>query len=158
MLWYSALIQCACLGTKAELRIGYMKTNILAGLVVAAALAIAPGVALARGGGGGRLHGGGGSHGGGGGSHGGAALTRSGGSHGGGEAFTQGAAFTAVALTAALRTVLSRTDRPILGMGFVMIMTASSVIILCSVTPGLGITTLTISGPTTIIPRRCSGR
>ena len=39
-------------------------------------------------------------------------------------------------------------------MGFVMIMTASSVIILCSVTPGPGITTRTISGPTTIIPRR----
>ena len=78
MLWYSVLIQCACLGTKAELRIGYMKTNILAGLVVAAALAIAPGVALARGGGRG------GSHGGGGGSHGGGGFHAGGGFHGGG--------------------------------------------------------------------------
>ena len=61
MLWYSVLIQCAFVGTKAELSISYMKTKILAGLLVAAALAIAPGVALARGGGGG-FHGGGFAH------------------------------------------------------------------------------------------------
>jgi hypothetical protein len=65
MLWYSVLIQCAFVGTKAELSISCMKTRILAGLLVAAALAIAPGVALARGGGGGGSHGGGGLHGGG---------------------------------------------------------------------------------------------
>ena len=59
MLWYSVLIQCEFVGTKAELSISYMKTKILAGLLVAAALAIAPGVALARGGGGGGSHGGG---------------------------------------------------------------------------------------------------
>jgi hypothetical protein len=89
MLWYSVLIQCAFVGTKAEPSFGYMKTKMLAGLFVAAALAIAPGVALARGGGGGSHGGGGGggSHGGGGGSHGGG-----GGSfHGGGS--HQGAGF-----------------------------------------------------------------
>ena len=69
-------------------------------------------------------------------------------------AFTEAAAFTAaVAFMTALRTtVLYRTDHSILGVGFVMMMTASSVILLCSVTPGPGITTRTISGPTTIIP------
>ena len=75
MLWYTALIQCAFVGTKAELSVSYMKTKILAGLLVAAALAIAPGcVALTRDGGGGfhgdggfrGFHGGGGFYGGGG--------------------------------------------------------------------------------------------
>jgi len=63
MLWYSVLIQCAFVGTKAELSVSCMKTNILAGLLVAAALAVAPGVAMAHGGGGGS-HGGRGFHGG----------------------------------------------------------------------------------------------
>jgi hypothetical protein len=81
MLWYSVLIQCAFVGTKAELTISYMKTKILAGLLVAAALAIAPGVALARGGGGGG-GGGGGSHGGGG-PHGGGGFQGGGDFHGG---------------------------------------------------------------------------
>ena len=62
MLWYSVLIQCAFVGTKAEPSVSNMKTKILAGLLVAAALAIAPGVALARGGGGGGSHGGGDFH------------------------------------------------------------------------------------------------
>ena len=60
----------------------------------------------------------------------------------------EGAALTeAVTFTEALRTtVLYRTDYSVLGVGFVTIMTASSVIILCSATPGPGITTRTISG------------
>ncbi len=57
-----------------------MKTNVLVGLLAAAALATAPGIALARGGGGG----GGGSHGGGGGSHGGGSFHGGNGFHGGG--------------------------------------------------------------------------
>ena len=46
-------------------------------------------------------------------------------------AFTAAAAFTAVTFMVALRTtVLYRTDHLILGVGFVMIMTASWIIIL----------------------------
>jgi hypothetical protein len=48
--------------------------------------------------------------------------------------FTEAVAFMAVTFAAALgTTVLYWTDHSILGVGFVMIMTASSVIILCSV-------------------------
>jgi hypothetical protein len=57
MLWYSVLIQCAFVGTKAEPCVCDMKTKILAGLLVAATLAVAPGVAMAHGGGRG-FHGG----------------------------------------------------------------------------------------------------
>ena len=66
-------------------------------------------------------------------------------------AFTETAAFMAVAFMAVAvafmaalpTTVLYRTDHLILGVGFVMIMTASSVNLLCSVTPRPGITTAT---------------
>jgi Putative peptidoglycan binding domain len=77
ILWYSVLIQCAFVGTKAEFSISYMKTKMLAGLLVAATLAVAPGVALAHGGGGGSHGGGGGSHGGGGFAHHGSVSDRS---------------------------------------------------------------------------------
>jgi hypothetical protein len=63
MLWYSVLIQCAFVGTKAEPCVCDMKTKILACLLVAATLAVAPGVAMAHGGGRG-FHDGRGFHGG----------------------------------------------------------------------------------------------
>ena len=90
-----------------------------------------------------------------------AALTRA-------RAFMAATLTEAVAFMTALRTtVLYRTDHSILGVGFVTMMTtssimitmtASSVMVLCSVAPGPGITTRTISEPTTIIPSRSSGR
>jgi hypothetical protein len=61
MLWYSVLIQCAFVGTKAEPSACDMKTKILVGLLVAATLAVAPGVAMAHGGGR-AFHGGRGFH------------------------------------------------------------------------------------------------
>ena len=67
--------------------------------------------------------------------------------------FMETVAFTAMALRT---TVLYRTDHSVLGVGFVMIMTASSVIILYSAIPGPGITTRpdpTITTiPTTTMP------
>jgi hypothetical protein len=77
MLWYSVLIQCAFVGTKAEFSISYMKTKMSAGLLVEATLAVAPGVALAHGGGHGSHGGFGGSHGGGGFAHHGSGSDRS---------------------------------------------------------------------------------
>jgi hypothetical protein len=71
-------------------------------------------------------------------------------------AFTGVAVFTvAVTFMAALRArALYRNDHSILGMDFVMIMTASSVTILHSVSPGRGITTPTMftTIATTMIP------